>query len=53
VPNGERYYVRKPDDLPTLLAWQIGKSGIRLGWYWCLKVAFYDWRQRWMKGSRR
>jgi hypothetical protein len=46
VPDGERLYARKPDDMPTLVACQIDESGIRLGWYWRLRVKFHVWRRR-------
>ena len=47
VPNGKRLYARKPDEVPTLLACEIDKSGIRLGWYWRLRVVLHGWRRPW------
>jgi hypothetical protein len=46
VPDGERLYARRVDEVPTLLASQIGKSGIPLGWAWRLRVTLHDWLRR-------
>jgi hypothetical protein len=37
------------DDVPVLLACQMDRSGIRLGWAWRLCLRLYVWRQRWMR----
>ncbi|GJH13054.1 hypothetical protein CBA19CS11_29470 [Caballeronia novacaledonica] len=46
MPNGERVYVRKADEIPGVLAWQIEKSGIRLGRCWRMRIVVYRWRRR-------
>ena len=46
VTSGERLYANKPDEVPTLLAFQIGKSGIRLGWYWRIRALLYGTGQQ-------
>jgi hypothetical protein len=47
VPSGERLYASKLDELPTLLASQIERAGIRLGWYWRVRILLYGWRRSW------
>jgi hypothetical protein len=46
VPGGERFYARKPDDMPALVASQIHESGIPLGWYWHLRIRLDAWKRR-------
>ncbi len=45
VPGGERVYARSPDELPVLLAHEISRAGIRLGWTWRLRLALHHWRR--------
>jgi hypothetical protein len=49
VPDGEQLYASKVDEVPTLLACQIDKSGIRLGWHWRLCVTLHDLSWRWRR----
>lgn len=44
VPSGDYVYARKIDEIPMLLACQIDKSGIPLGWYWRMRVRLHNWR---------
>ena len=48
VKSGERLYANKPDEVPTLLAHPIGRSGIRLGWYWRIRVLLDGRWRPWM-----
>jgi len=50
VPDGQPVYARQPDDVPTVLAGQIGECGIRLGWVWRMRVVLHGWTTRWRKG---
>jgi hypothetical protein len=49
VVGGERLYAQKPDDVPLLLAYQIDRSGVRLGWYWRLRVMLHGAWRRWRR----
>jgi hypothetical protein len=44
-------YARESDEVPTLLAWQMERGGIRLGWVWRVRVALYGWKRKW-KGRK-
>jgi hypothetical protein len=47
VPGGERVCTSNIDKLPALVAWQIEQAGVRLGWYWHLRVTLCAWRLKW------
>jgi hypothetical protein len=49
VPDGEPSYACVPDELPTLLAREIKRCRIRLGWTWRLRIAVHGWKRNWKK----
>jgi hypothetical protein len=45
VPSGERVYARDPNEIPTLVASQMKKYGVRLALCWRLRI--------WQNGCKR
>lgn len=45
VPAGKRVFAASANELPTLLAGELGRAGIRLDWSWRLRVRLHRWRR--------
>lgn len=43
VPDGTCSYAREADEVPTLLAREIDRCGVRLGWTWRLRIRIHEW----------
>jgi hypothetical protein len=45
VADGEKAYAARADEVPVLLARELTRAGIRLGWAWRLRVMLYERRR--------
>jgi hypothetical protein len=43
--DGEKAYAARADEVPVLLARELTRAGIRLGWTWRLRVVLYERRR--------